>query len=46
MDSSPLPLFDVVVVGAGPASVVAVLRAGHLGASTALITRDRLGEWP
>ena len=44
MASSPLPPFDVVVVGTGPAGVVAALRAGRLGASTALITRDRFGE--
>src|SRR6478609_6043200 len=35
--------FDVVVVGAGPAGVVAALRAARLGASTALITRDEFG---
>jgi pyruvate/2-oxoglutarate dehydrogenase complex dihydrolipoamide dehydrogenase (E3) component len=40
--SPPLP-FDVVVVGAGPAGVVAALRAARLGASTALITRDQFG---
>ena len=31
------------VVGAGPAGVVAALRASRLGASTALITRDQFG---
>ena len=42
--ASSLPLlFDVVVVGAGPAGVVAALRAARLGASTALITRDQFG---
>ena len=35
--------FDVIVVGAGPAGVVAALRAGDLGAKTALITRDQFG---
>ena len=43
MVSSPRQLFDVVVVGAGPAGVVAALRAAGLGASTALITRDQFG---
>ena len=36
-------MFDVVVVGAGPAGVLAALRAGDLGAKTALITRDEFG---
>jgi len=43
MASSPLSAFDVAVVGAGPAGVVAALRAARLGASTALITRDQFG---
>ena len=43
MTSSPHQMFDVVVVGAGPAGVVAALRAARLGASTALITRDQFG---
>ncbi|HKN54547.1 MAG TPA: NAD(P)/FAD-dependent oxidoreductase [Amycolatopsis sp.] len=43
MASSPRQLFDVVVIGAGPAGVVAALRAARLGASTALITRDQFG---
>src|SRR5215831_18513456 len=42
MASSP-QLLDVVVIGAGPAGVVAALRAARLGASTALITRDQFG---
>jgi pyruvate/2-oxoglutarate dehydrogenase complex dihydrolipoamide dehydrogenase (E3) component len=41
--ASPPKLFDVAVVGAGPAGVVAALRAARLGASTALITRDQFG---
>src|SRR5438094_7675362 len=36
-------MLDVVVVGAGPAGVVAALRAADLGAKTALITRDEFG---
>jgi pyruvate/2-oxoglutarate dehydrogenase complex dihydrolipoamide dehydrogenase (E3) component len=40
--SSP-QLFDVVVIGAGPAGVVAALRAARLGVTTALITRDQFG---
>jgi pyruvate/2-oxoglutarate dehydrogenase complex dihydrolipoamide dehydrogenase (E3) component len=43
MTSSPPEPFDVVVVGAGPAGVVAALRAARLGASTALVTRDQFG---
>src|SRR6185437_9053663 len=42
ISSAPEP-FDVVVVGAGPAGVVAALRAARLGARTALITRDQFG---
>src|SRR5678816_2251789 len=34
---------DVLVMGGGPAGVLAALRAGDLGAKTALITRDQLG---
>lgn len=34
---------DVVVIGAGPAGVMAAVRAAELGASTALITRDEFG---
>jgi pyruvate/2-oxoglutarate dehydrogenase complex dihydrolipoamide dehydrogenase (E3) component len=35
--------FDVVVIGGGPAGVTAALRARELGASVALVERDRLG---
>ncbi|RKH72506.1 dihydrolipoyl dehydrogenase family protein [Corallococcus aberystwythensis] len=34
---------DVVVIGAGPAGLLAALRAGDLGARTALVTRDEFG---
>ena len=43
MASSPANEFDVLVVGAGPAGVIASLRAARLGARTALITRDEFG---
>ena len=43
MAASSRQALDVVVVGAGPAGVVAALRAARLGASTALITRDQFG---
>jgi dihydrolipoamide dehydrogenase len=37
------PMIDVIVIGAGPAGVMAAMRAAELGASTALITRDEFG---
>ena len=36
-------MLDVIVIGAGPAGVVAALRAGDLGAKTALVTCDLFG---
>ena len=36
-------MLDVIVIGGGPAGVVAALRAADLGAETALITRDEFG---
>src|SRR5882762_11802265 len=36
-------MIDVVIVGAGPAGMVAALRAADLGANTALVTRDEFG---
>ena len=36
-------MLDVLVIGAGPAGVVAALRAADLGAKTALIGRDEFG---
>ena len=36
-------MFDVVVVGGGPAGVTAALRAAELGATVALVERGNLG---
>ncbi len=36
-------MMDVIVVGAGPAGVLAALRAADLGAQTTLLTRDAFG---
>src|SRR5678816_140585 len=36
-------MLDVIVIGAGPAGVVAALRAADLGAETVLVTRDEFG---
>lgn len=40
---NPPGTFDILVVGGGPAGLLAALRAGDLGARTMLVTRDRLG---
>jgi len=36
-------MFDVLVIGGGPAGVVAAMRAGDLGARTALVTEGEFG---
>src|SRR4249919_3573482 len=36
-------VIDIVVIGGGPAGVVAALRAADLGARTALVTREAFG---
>ena len=36
-------MIDVIVIGAGPAGVVAALRAADLGARTVLVTRTEFG---
>jgi len=36
-------MFDIIVIGGGPAGVVAAVRARELGASVALIERDHMG---
>src|SRR5204863_7148380 len=36
-------MIDILVIGAGPAGVLAALRAADLGARTTLVTRDEFG---
>lgn len=36
-------MFDIIVIGGGPAGVTTALRASELGAKVALVERDRLG---
>ncbi len=43
MTSTGATNHDLMVIGAGPAGVVAALRAARLGARTALVTRDQFG---
>ena len=43
MTASDVEKLDVLVLGGGPAGVVAAVRPARLGARTALITRDALG---
>lgn len=43
MSSTSDTKFDVLVIGGGPAGMLAALRAGDLGAKTALVTRDEFG---
>src|SRR6187549_1621436 len=43
MSSTANEMYDVLVIGGGPAGMMAALRAGDLGAKTALVTRDEFG---
>src|SRR5262244_1490441 len=36
-------MLDILIIGGGPAGVVAALRAADLGAKTVLVTRDEFG---
>ena len=43
MDSKDMQVLDVVVIGAGPAGVLAAIRAADLGARTALVSSAEFG---
>ena len=43
MKQATADVVDVLIIGGGPAGLVAALRAGDLGARTALVTRDEFG---
>ena len=43
MKGTTTGVLDVLIIGGGPAGLVAALRAGDLGARTALVTREQFG---
>jgi len=36
-------MYDIIIVGSGPAGYVAAIRAGQLGKKTAIIEKDKTG---